>query len=370
MQTASHRIRPWSRLVDLASLVATPLQLSHYLEVVNPLWATHRLRARVEAVHDETSDARTLMLRPGRGWRRHRAGQFVPVGVVIDGRRHTRIFSISSSPDSGDGCIAITVKLIAGGRVSPFLVRGLRPGAYVELGLPQGDFVLPDAPKAMRPLFITAGSGITPVMSMLRSWHGREDIPDSVHLHHAPQAQEMIFGRELADLAAKQPRYRLFPIYTRELGGAKSNARHFTPSRLEELCPDWREREVWACGPSRMLDEISAYWATVGLSRHLHLERFHTPMAQIPAEAAGGTIRFAESGCEVEADGQTPLLLVAESAGLKPAHGCRMGICHSCDTMLISGCVRDLRTGAFVNESGIKVQLCVCAAAGDVELGL
>src|SRR5690349_3151830 len=100
----------WTRLVDLASLVATPLVPSHYIGLVSPLAATHTRKARIEAVEDETTDTRTLTLRPGRGWQVHRAGQHVRVGIVVDGRIATRTYSISSSPDRHDGCFTITVK--------------------------------------------------------------------------------------------------------------------------------------------------------------------------------------------------------------------------------------------------------------------
>lgn len=360
---------PWSRIVDVAGLVATPLRPSHYLQLVNPLWGTHVLQARVEKVWDETSDARTLTLRPGRGWRNHRAGQFVRVGVSIGGRHHTRSYSISSAPDSSDGCITITVKAAPGGRVSRFLVRTLRPGAYLRLGLPQGAFVLPPA-VPVRPLFVTAGSGITPVMSMLRTFVRRGSMPDVVHIHYAPHAHDVIFANELERMAAGQAHYRLCPVYTRDPGARRAGERHLTPAALEELCPDWREREVWACGPQALLDAVEAHWSAAGLGRRIHLERFHAPRAELPADAAGGRVRFAASGCEVEADGHTPLLRVAEDAGLDPPQGCRMGICHTCDATLISGCVRDLRTGAVCNEIGQKVQVCVSAAAGDVELAL
>src|SRR5512139_612975 len=147
----------WTRLVDLASLVATPLVPSHYISLVSPLAATHIRQARIEAVEDETEDTRTLTLRPGRGWRTHRPGQHVRVGVVIDGRIATRTYSISSAPDRGGGCFTITVK--AQGRVSRVLVRDAAVVSYVSIGLAEGDFVLPEqAPGKLA--FITAGSGI------------------------------------------------------------------------------------------------------------------------------------------------------------------------------------------------------------------
>src|ERR1051325_3928848 len=133
------------RLAAVTDLFASPLRASHYLELVNPLWTTHKLQARVVGVWDETANARTLVLRPGRGWRRHRAGQHVRVGVAIRGMHHTRTYSISSAPERSDGCITITVKAAPGGRVAQQLVRRVSPGDHLPIGLPQGDFTLPEA---------------------------------------------------------------------------------------------------------------------------------------------------------------------------------------------------------------------------------
>src|SRR5688572_4925103 len=116
----------WSRVVDVARLVATPLVPSHYVALLRPLAATHTRQARVEAVCDETADTRTLTLRPGRGWRAHRPGQHVRITLAIAGRLATRTYSISSPP--GD-CFTITVK--AQGRVSTALVRDVAAGSYL-----------------------------------------------------------------------------------------------------------------------------------------------------------------------------------------------------------------------------------------------
>src|SRR5581483_925379 len=133
------------RLGRLADGFAWPLSTSHYLELLNPLWARHAAKARVEAVRDETRDARTLTLRPGRSWRPHRAGQHVRIGVPVDGAREVRTYSISSEPErwQRDGCIEITVKAVAGGRVSPRLVRDTEPGSFVDLGAPRATSCCP-----------------------------------------------------------------------------------------------------------------------------------------------------------------------------------------------------------------------------------
>jgi ferredoxin-NADP reductase len=345
----------WTKLADVVGLVATPLVPSHYIALISPLAATHTRQARVEAVVDETPDTRTLTLRPGRGWRTHQAGQHVRIGVAVDGRIATRTYSISSPPERRDGCITITVK--AQGRASRALVRDVEVGSYVTIGLPEGDFTLPDAPAPL--LFITAGSGITPVMSMLRSLAAA--LPDIAHVHYAKHAGDVIFGDELRALAAAHPRYRLTIVHTQE------DPRRFSAATLAERVPDWRTRATWACGPAGLLDAITTCFAD--LPGALHIERFTAKLA-VPTDATGGTVRFATTQREARSDGRSPLLRVAEQAGVNAPHGCRMGICHSCDTTLLAGCVRDLRTGERIDEPGTRIQTCVCAAAGDVELAL
>lgn len=365
----------FDRLADAASTVtdalAWPLRTSHYLELVNPLWTTHSLQARVETVWDETADARTLTLRPGRNWRSHRAGQHLRVGVPIGGMQYTRTYSISSAPERDDECITITVKAITGGRMSHHLVRELKPGDYLPIGVPQGDFTLPDA-VPMKPLFISAGSGITPIMSMLRSLVAQRRLPDITHLHYAPHAYDVIFGNELRELAKQHPRYKLHLVFTRDPGeeAGSHRERHFSAAQLEGVCPDFSSRDVYACGPQGLLDAVEGLFQGLGLGSQVHTERFRAAVAVAPAEISTGRVRFAKSGVEAASDGIVNLLRLAEDSGLNPPHGCRMGICHGCDTILKSGCVRDLRTNSLSSEAGQTVQICVSAAAGNAELDL
>jgi stearoyl-CoA 9-desaturase NADPH oxidoreductase len=365
-----------SRIASAASAVgdafAWPLRTSHYLELVNPLWSTHALQARVEAVWDETADSRTLTLRPGRNWRAHRAGQHLRVGVPIEGKAYTRTYSISSAPERDDECISITVKAIAGGRMSTHLVRNILPGDYLPIGIPQGDFVLPDA-MPVAPLFISAGSGITPIMSMLRSLVAQERLPHVTHLHYAPHAHDVIFGNELRELSARHPRYKLELLYTRAAKTGEQtpgSSHHFSAEQLERLCPDWRTREVYACGPQGLLDALEAHFAAAGLQKRLHTERFRAKVAVQPTSITPGDVLFSRSQRTARSDGVINLLRLAEDNGLNPPHGCRMGICHGCDATLRAGCVRDLRTNTLYSEPGQTVQICVCAAAGDAELEL
>ena len=116
------------------------------------------------------------------------------------------------------------------------------------------------------------------------------------------------------------------------------------------------------------LDSIEKLYESEGLSRQVHTERFRAQLAGVPTEVKTGMVKFLNSNVSANSDGETNLLRLAEDSGLNPEHGCRMGICHGCDVKLASGCVRDLRTNALINETGQVIQICVCAAVGDAEI--
>jgi ferredoxin-NADP reductase len=348
------------RLLNTLAWLTTPLLPDDYLGLVNPLWSMRELRGRVEARWPETADAASMLIRPGRGWMGHRAGQYVRVGVDIDGVRHWRSYSLSSPPERADGCITITTKAVPGGLVSNHLVRRVTAGSIVRLGPAEGAFVLP-AVLPDRLLFLTAGSGITPVAAMLRDLAARGRMPDVVLAHSAPTPEDVIFGAELRALAARFSRLRLYERHTRTGG-------RITMAQLRGVCPDWRERDVWACGPSGMLDSAERHWRRAGIADRLRIERFRPAVAS--GGGTGGQVRFVASGRQVDADGGTPLLVVGENAGVLMPSGCRMGICYSCVTRLRSGRVRDLRTGREYGDEGELIQTCVSAAAGAVEIDL
>ncbi|MEU1088052.1 ferredoxin reductase [Streptomyces sp. NPDC005576] len=330
-------------------MVTTPLLPSDYLDLVSPLRTGADLRGRIEAVRPETGDAATVVIRPGRGWRGHAAGQYVRLGVDVDGVRLWRAYSITSPTNRRDGRITITVKAIPDGKVSNHLVRRVRPGTLIQLDQPTGDFVLPRA-KPAKVLFLTAGSGITPVMGMLRD----AEFDDVVMVHSAPQPHDVIFRDELHDLVADE-KLRLTEVHTTTDG-------MLDIARLEELVPDWTERETWACGPAGLLDAADAHWTEHGVQERLHTERFRPG---IVVTGDGGQVTFSTTGTTVSADGATPLLDIGEEAGVLMPSGCRMGICFGCITPLKAGAVRDLRTGEITAaEPGVLIQTCVSAAAG------
>ena len=228
-------------------------------------------------------------------------GQYVGIGVQVEGRFQWRSYSISSPPTRKGRTISITVRAMPEGLLSAHLVKGLAPGTIVRLALPEGDFVMPDPPPA-KMLFLVGGSGVTPVMSMLRTLDRPRHMPDVVMHYSSPTAERMIFRDELDELAASTT-------------GSRSTSctrtrRHARPEDLDEICPDWRERETWACGPGPMLDAAQEHWDDAGIKKKLHLERFSLELGGEGGE--GGTITFRNSNKTVEADGATTVLEAGE----------------------------------------------------------
>jgi stearoyl-CoA 9-desaturase NADPH oxidoreductase len=346
-----------------AGWLTTPLLPQDYLGLLNPLWSGRELRGRVVTVQPETVDATTIVIRPGTGWAGHRAGQHVGVGVEVDGVRRWRSYSLSAPPGRRDGRISITVKAVQDGLVSPYLAHRIVPGAILSLRKAEGGFTLPPT-LPTRLLFLTAGSGITPVMAMLRSLSAQAEMPDVVVLHSAPTRDDVIFGTELRELAAQRPGLRLYEQHTR--AGAEGG--RFTLARLPEICADWSERETWACGPATMLDDVQRRWQEAGIADRLRVEQFRAVIAT--SGGVGGRVRFTKSRLEADTDGEAPLLAVGEDAGVLMPSGCRMGICFSCVARLSCGRVRDLRTGREHGEPGELIQTCVSAAAGALEIDL
>jgi len=340
----------------------SPLQPDDYLEMINPLWTTRELRGRIEEVRQEGSDAATVWIKPGYEWPGHLPGQYVRLGVVIDGVFHWRAYSLTSDPEPRDGLIAVTPKLVENGVVSPYLVRKIRPGEIIRLGEIEGVFTLPD-PCPDKLLFISAGSGITPIMSMLRSLDHNNAMKDVVVIHSARTESQVMFHHDLREMDRRQDGMQLTIRLTAENG-------RFGTDDLDELCPDWREREALCSGPGEMLDALVEHWERNDVGDRIHFERFQPIIGGAAGAGEGGAVRFVRSKTDTKCEPGQTILAAGEEAGLELKYGCRIGICHTCVGTLKSGSLRDLRTGEVSEPAGASVRICVNSAEGDIEIDL
>ena len=360
--------RPRSRskfsLLSLFEAMATPHALDRYLELVDPMTTVRDLRGEVTAVHRSTADTVTLTIRPTHQWQGFEAGQFVQVGVVIDGVRHTRCYSPACSQYRDDGRIELTIKAHPEGLVSQYLHGNAHVGLVVSLSQADGTFHLP-TPRPDRVLLISGGSGITPVLSMLRTLLDEGYSGALTFLHYAYTENDVSYRAELDAIAAENDNVRMVLAYTDQQSGGDLHG-FFGTEHLDAVAPWYADAETYLCGPPGLMRGVKNVYADLGLSENLHLEEFAAPVAVV-AEDAAGDVTFSDSDVVASNSGRT-LLEQAEDAGLTPAYGCRMGICFTCTSVKTSGCTTNVKTGEKDSEPHKKIQLCVTVPVGDVSI--
>ncbi|AKS35492.1 flavin reductase family protein [Mycolicibacterium goodii] len=351
------RLLATPRIARLANLLTGPHGVDRYTELVEPTWTRRDARARVVAVRRQTPRSVTLTLEPNDAFSGFRAGQHINLSVEINGRRRTRCYSPAGA--AGAAAIELTIGRHDGGLVSTYLCEHAHPGMVLGLDSVGGDFVLPDPPPR-RILFVSGGSGITPVLSMLRTLRAQAFTGQIGFLHYARSATEACYRDELDRISAAMPGVRVLHGYTRDHAGTDLTGR-FGPAHLEAALLGDPPDAVYVCGPPDLVAAVQKHCDNV------QAESFVPPT--FDATASGGTVTFTDSAVAVRDDGQ-PLLVQAEAAGLTPQSGCRMGICHSCTRTKTRGAVRNLITGAVSGTDSEDIQICVTAPVGDVDLRL
>ena len=342
---------PW--LAPLNDVTA----LNDLLAQANPLWSLDQVKARVIQVVHETADTRTFVLRANRHWQGHRAGQHVVLEVEVNGVRRHRSFSIASAAD-GSRRLSLTVKRQAQGTVTRWMHDHLQVGAVVGLSAPHGDFVLP-APQKL--VMVAAGSGITPLMSMLRTLDGAGQHRDVALLYVSRTPEDTIFAAELEQLSRRWPGLQLRFWHTARSGRLDARA-------LDAAVPDAAERLALICGPQDFMQMLQEHWQHNGWVAPLQ-ENFGVPVRYGDAGSAQ-TVHALKSEQMFTAQPGMSLLQQAEAAGLTPKHGCRIGICQTCKCVKRSGAVRNLLTGAVSAEPNEQIQLCISGAVSELTLEL
>lgn len=344
-------------LQRVGATLATPLLPSAYAELINPLWG-EGVRAEVVAIEAQGPQAVSLTLQPNHRWQGARAGQHVRLGVDIKGVRHQRCYSLTSADNTLKQHITLTVQRHPKGLVSQYINQGLRVGDVVHVAAAQGEFVLPAKEEPL--LLITGGSGITPVMGMLRQMAEQGWQAPVTHWHFAPNQDTSLFRDERQALADAHG-WQLKEAYP-EQGDAG-----FTAEQLDALCPNWRNARLYVCGPAGLAQAVVALHEAEG--RGPLVQEFFQPPT-LAAKGEGGEVTFTKAQKTVNSPATTNLLETAEAAGLSPEHGCRMGICYGCLTPLVSGQVRDHAADEIIDTEGTLVRICVCTAEGKAELAL
>jgi ferredoxin-NADP reductase len=345
--------------------LTSPYTVDHFLEQVHPMLTVDEVRARVVEVVRETGDASTVVLRPNGAWRGFVPGQHVQFGVEVDGKRRVRVFSVSSSQANRDGTFSVSVKAHPDGYVSQFLHHELAPRTIVHLSQAEGEFVLPDV-LPDRLLLLSGGSGITPVMSMIRTLRDRGYAGEVTFLHYARSRGDEMFGNELDHLATD---FRVMRVYTREPADGAELQGRFHIDHLKHLGIDATDTLTYVCGPAGLIASVRDTYDELGAADQLRAEYFKVPTVDLDAADATGTLTFDASGTSADNSGAT-ILEQAEAAGLTPEFGCRMGVCNTCAVKKLHGAVKHAVSGEICADTDETIKVCVNVPVGDVSVAL
>ncbi|HTD28132.1 MAG TPA: iron-sulfur cluster-binding domain-containing protein, partial [Xanthomonadaceae bacterium] len=290
------------------------------------MWSLTEPRARIVRIVDEAPSVKSLWLKPNARFGDFRPGQHVLLDLVIDGARHARCFSVSSAPRN-DGLLRLTIKRKNIGPVSN-AAHALRPGQVVRLSKAQGDFLPRRVGGGL--LLLSAGSGVTPMMSVLQSVANDDAKRDVVLLQCGSSHAEMIFVDELRTLSMHMPQLRVH-LHATDVQGRPD------AGTIAQLVPDWTERESMVCGPDGFMHLVEAMYADAGLLDGLQSESFGRRAAPIDSDASAHAVAYGKSEQMFTVLAGQSLLDGAEAAGLAPRFGCRRGICRTCQCLKRSG---------------------------------
>ena len=340
-------LRPLRALVAHAWL--REAEVDAVLAWLHLAWRLNRVFARVEGREWVSDDLLALRLRcngNARGWR---AGQHVQLYLEIDGVRHGRSYSLTRV--RAGGRVELGVRRQPGGRLSNRILDHLPVGALVELGQAQGELHWPQGSAGVG--LLAAGSGITALLGLLREALARGYAAPIRLLHCVRRAGQRAYVEELQQLMRRHPNLEVRWLLSGQDG-------RLQPQHLADM----HGLALLACGPAGFVADLRGRYGEA-----LQAEAFSAPVRDA---APGRAVRldFVRSRVEAVGDSNRSLLELAEAAGLRPAHGCRQGICASCTCTLLAGAVRDLRSGTPFAEPGQAIRLCVSVPLGDVQIDL
>jgi len=335
---------------------------NYWLAQINPLLSLDEVRARVTAVHRE-AEFLFLTLQPNALWQGFRPGQHVVVSVEIEGRRHSRCYSICTHCGNQT---SIELGIRRQGLVSGHLYDTIQVGTVLSLSQARGEFTLPEpAPEKM--LFIAGGSGITPLYSMLQSALKLNPHADIALLYYGKNYARLPFAVEIQNLAFEHANFKLKFALTQCQAYDSDLEGHFRAAHLGWLS-DFATRKTWVCGPSSLIESVQQHWQSLALPRPEQeyfqpaLKPGNEPDTQFQLELESQHKQFTIKGA-------APLLTQLEQAGVPVKSGCRMGICYECRCEKLSGTTRNLLTNELNTEPG-SIQLCIHRAESDVTLAL
>ncbi len=349
----------WLRLAS-NSIFPAPVA-NYWLEQINPLWSTNQGRGRILEIHPASSDSMSLLIKLNRQARTWQAGQHVLVRARIDGVVHSRTYSPIPVPGRSDQMI-LTIRKISGGMMSHWLTAPQRQGSCIDIIPLHAGFAYP--PQEQPLLLLAAGSGITPLFSLIMDRLHRPEPGPMTLLYWVQHPEQACFRAHLERLTARHHGFKV-QILTTQSG----NPQHKRMEKADDVLPylpDPQNTQILACGPHLFAQRAREIAQVLDMT--CTTESFSRP----EPTPAGAPIQvyLQLSQRQVVIPSGIPLLSALESVGIKPAYGCRQGICHTCTCKRISGITTDLLHQRKEQEAEGAIRLCVSAADSDLVLEL
>jgi glycine betaine catabolism B len=339
------------------------------IDLADAIWDSEADDALVcQAVWQETHDVKTFVLKPAVPGRfRFRPGQFMTYAFEIDGEVIYRCYTISSAPTRPDR-LSLTVKRVPGGPVSNWLHDNLKPGMTIRAVGPMGEFTC-SAHPARKYLFLSGGSGITPLMSMARTFQDLGQQEDVVFVHAARSPADIIFRDELEGMARVNASFRFVPIVQDVTPLSPSSGLRGFLNRgiLDLVAPDFLDREVFVCGPAPFMAAVREMLVGAGFDLgHYHDESFNFEAlsageqaeamvaetqleseAQAEPEIKTYTVEFTKTRRSIEVAETMTVLEAAKRAGMRLPSSCSQGLCGTCKSKKVSGTVEMTHQGGI-----------------------
>lgn len=321
-----------------------PLVVDFYAQQIWPTFSLERILARVTDIKQTTHDTKTFTLKPNSNFKNFQAGQHILLTTRVNGQRFSRTYS----PTQNGRYLEITVKNIRAGHVSSHLHQAIQKGAVVEISAPFGEMTWSRLGEAKQLIFCAAGVGITPLRSLIQAWVQNPNLHQykNIDLHYWAQTEaDLAFKDELSQVARQFANFKLKFYTTRTEGHAKIN----------ETCFKDSAGVFVACGPEGFVKTAKAIAEN---NSHGFYGEYAETVQPLTSET--------ETFFDLTFDGQTlkvssnkTILESLEESGLKPASGCRMGICKSCTCLKVSGTTHSFKDNRFSTEANEEIQICV-----------
>ena len=330
-----------------------------------PVWDADQDNMLVcSQVRQETADVKSFFFQTRKpSVFRFLPGQFITLELKIEGKTINRCYTISSAP-TRPHTISITVKRQPNGVVSNWLHDYLKVGSKISVLGAAGEFSCTHH-TAKQYLFLSGGSGITPLMAMARAFHDLAEDADIAFIHSARTPADIIFRQELDLMQFNQPHFKAAYICEKADADWMQRTGYLNLDMLKTIAPDFLKREVFTCGPAPYMAAVRALLGSAGFNmQHYHEESF--TFDELPAEvhsevivkeahtqnSANFSVQLTKSGVTIDCAPNQFVLDAGIAAGLRLPSSCRKGLCGTCKTKLISGKV-DMKHGGGIRQREI-----------------